>query len=207
MYEQKRLAAEAVSRKFEDVVYFDKIGKGAANRAFVVQMRDGFRLVARIPYLATAPRQLAVASEAVTMTFLRSKGIRVPEIYGYSASADNSAGTEYILMEYSPGRSLDTLWFDMAEQERMKFVSSLVDVEARLFKIRLPTSGSLYFLRDLPVDADKVVVDPGNCRSSNSFYIGPSTNLHLWYGKGRVSMSAEDHVSSTRSIPRLTTLI
>jgi len=105
----KRVAAEAVSRSFEDIVHFDKLGEGAANRAFIIRMRDGFSLVARIPYEVTAPRRLAVASEAATMTFLHSRGIPVPVIYGYSASPENPTGVEYILMEHAPGRSLGSV--------------------------------------------------------------------------------------------------
>lgn len=52
-----RLAAEAVARKVEEITSFEKIGEGAVNRAFVIQFRDDFRLVARIPYTITEPRQ------------------------------------------------------------------------------------------------------------------------------------------------------
>jgi hypothetical protein len=52
-----RLAAEAVARKVEEITSFEKIGGGAVNRAFVIQFRDDFRLVARIPYTITEPRQ------------------------------------------------------------------------------------------------------------------------------------------------------
>lgn len=176
------MAAEAVSKKVEDVVYFDKLGEGGANRAFVLHMKDGSRLVARIPYVGTAPRQLAVASEAATMSFLRSQGLPVPQIYGYSTSADNAAQTEYIIMEYSPGTNLSDSWFDMNEQHRSNFITSLVALEARLLNIRLPASGSIYFLRDLPADVERVAVDD-NSQSLDSFYIGPSTTPNLWRGR------------------------
>ncbi|SMR44865.1 unnamed protein product [Zymoseptoria tritici ST99CH_3D1] len=181
--ELHRLAAEAVSRKVEDIVSFEKLGEGAANRAFAIQFRDGFKLVARIPYLVTEPRQQIVASEAATMTFLRSKGLPVPAIYGYSATADNPTETEYIFLEFCPGRNLASLWVDMDEHHRSRFIRSLVDLERRLFEIRLPASGSLYFLRDLSAACEKVAVDSGDASSSASYYVGPSTSLPLWYGR------------------------
>lgn len=180
--ELKRLAAEAVSRKVEDVVYFDKLGEGGANRAFVLHMKDGSRLVARIPYTGTAQRQLAVASEAATMSFLRSQGVPVPQIHGYSTSADNPAGTEYIIMEYSLGTNLSDSWFEMNEQDRSKFITSLVALEARLLNIRLPANGSIYFLRDLPANVDRVAIDDDS-QGLDSFYIGPSTSPNLWRGR------------------------
>ncbi|CAK3787619.1 Hypothetical predicted protein [Lecanosticta acicola] len=181
--ELQRLAAEAVARKADNVLSINKLGEGAANRAFVIRFRDGFKLVARIPYPVTEPRQLVVASEAATMAFLRSKGIPVPDIYGYSASADNSAQTEYIFMEYSPGRNLGTLWADMNEHHRLRFVRSLVALESRIFNLRLPASGSLYFSRDLTTASTKVAVESDESRSSAPFYVGPSTSLPFWYGK------------------------
>ena len=76
----QRLAAMAMSRKFEDIISIDKLGEGAANRAFVIRFRGDFKLVARIPYPITNPPHLVVASEAATLIFLRSKGIPVPGI-------------------------------------------------------------------------------------------------------------------------------
>lgn len=179
----QRLAAEAVARKVGDILSIGKLGEGAANRAFVIEFRDGFKLVARIPYPVTEPRQQVVASEAATMTLLRSKGIPVPAVYAYSATADNPAETEYMFLEFSPGRNLGTLWADMNEHHQLQFIKSLVAVESRLFNLRLPASGSLYFLRDLITTDTKLAVDPGDSSSDASFYVGPSTSLPLWYGK------------------------
>ncbi|KAF2770391.1 hypothetical protein EJ03DRAFT_350470 [Teratosphaeria nubilosa] len=181
--ELQRLAAAAVGRKVEGILSIHKLGEGAANRAFVIQFRDDFKLVARIPYSITEPRQQEIASEAATMAFLRSKGIPVPEIYGYSASEDNPAQTEYIFMEFSPGRNLGILRADMNEHHPLRFVKSLVALESRLFNLHLPASGSLYFLRDLTTASAKVPVTSGECGSSASFCTGPSTSLPFWFGR------------------------
>ncbi|KAK4570045.1 hypothetical protein LTR86_003015 [Recurvomyces mirabilis] len=179
----QRLAAAAVSRKAEDIFHIDKLGEGASNRAFVIHFRNGFKLVARIPYPATEPTHLVVASEAATLIYLRSKGIPVPEVYGYSASADNPAETEYIFMEFSPGGNLGSSWSDMGEQDRLRFVTSLVDLEARMFNLRLPASGSLYFARDLPAGVETIAVDSDDDGRLESLCVGPSTSLELWHGK------------------------
>ncbi|KAH2984236.1 hypothetical protein KXV25_001497 [Aspergillus fumigatus] len=90
--ELKRLAALAVRQKEDDVASFEKLAEGGFNRSFKITMRDGFQFVARIPYPVTEPKSLLVASEVATIDFLRSHGIPVPKIYGYSAVADNPAG-------------------------------------------------------------------------------------------------------------------
>ncbi|KAJ5172061.1 serine/threonine protein kinase [Penicillium capsulatum] len=64
----------------------------------------------------------ATASEVTTLTFLRSKGIPVPTVYGWSSTTVNPVSVEYIIMEeasggqpYQPGipdedRDSDTYW-------------------------------------------------------------------------------------------------
>lgn len=73
-------------------------------------MRDGFQMVARIPYPATTSEYFAVASEVATMALLRSSGLPIPEVYGYSPVPDNAAETEYIFMEFVQGTSLSDIW-------------------------------------------------------------------------------------------------
>lgn len=179
----QRLAAVAASKSFDDVLSIRKLGEGASARAFIIDFRDGFKLVARIPYPVTQPAGLVVASEAATLSFLRSKSIPVPKVYGYSATTENPAGTEYIFMEFSPGKELSTVWHEMNEQDRHRFVRSLVDLEARLFELSLPASGSLYFRRDLPAALRKLAVSPDDNQRPESLYVGPSTSLDLWYGR------------------------
>lgn len=104
--ELKRLAAASVNRTPEDVSLFEKLAEGGFNRMFLVTMCDGLQLVARIPYPVTEPKYLAVASELATMEFLRAHGIPVPRVYSYSATTENNAGTEYIVMERVRGTNL-----------------------------------------------------------------------------------------------------
>jgi aminoglycoside phosphotransferase (APT) family kinase protein len=80
-------------------------------------MRKGFQFVARIPYPVTEPKSLVVASEVATINFLRSHGIPVSKMFGYSAVASNSAGTEYIFMELVQGQNLGDIWFTLSEED------------------------------------------------------------------------------------------
>lgn len=184
----KRLAALAVQQKEDDVAGFEKLAEGGFNRSFRITMRNGFQFVARIPYPVTEPKFLVVASEVATIDFLRSHGIPVPKIFGYSAVADNSAGTEYIFMELVQGQNLGDIWYTLSEQERITLVTKLVQLESRLFALRFPASGSLYYYDDLPAhDCPAIVPSPSSTRR---FCIGPDTSLGLWYGK-RLDLSVE----------------
>lgn len=179
----QRLAAEAVSRDPREIISLEKIGEGAANRAFAILFRDGFKMVARVPYPSTEPKGLIVASEAATITFIRSKGVPTPEIFGYSCSPDNAAGTEYIFMEFCSGKNLGSVWDEIGTEDATRLIQNIVTLESQLSSIRLPASGSLYFLRDLPPDATKVAVDASDSGSPSSIYVGPCTDLHFWFGK------------------------
>jgi hypothetical protein len=89
-----RLAAQSVDRSPADVINLSKLAEGGFNRTFLITFRDDFQMVARIPYPATVPKYYAVASKAATMEFLRSSGLPVPQVYGYSPASDNAVKIE-----------------------------------------------------------------------------------------------------------------
>ncbi|KAF2718973.1 hypothetical protein K431DRAFT_340316 [Polychaeton citri CBS 116435] len=177
--ELKSLAAAAVSRKLTHV--------GGFNCTSLVTMQDGFEMIARVPYPMTEPKQLLVASEVATMGYLRSCGIPIPEIYGYSVTSDNSAGTEYHFMEVNPAINLGDIWFELGETARTTIVRRLVELESRLFSLRFPASGSIYCSRDLDAASDRIKITSGSCSSNGQFCIVPDMNLALWYG-GRLAL-------------------
>ncbi|QQK42180.1 kinase-like protein [Penicillium digitatum] len=183
--ELKRLAAVSVHRKEEDVSTFEKLAEGGFNRSFLVTMKDGFQLVARIPYPVTEPKFFVIASEVATMDFLRSQGIPVPKVFGYSARSDNAAGTEYIFMELVQGNNLGDIWFELSEKERINLVFQIVQMESRLLSLRFPAGGSLYYCEDLQDKSSWMDISSTLPTSKRHFCIGPDTTLGLWYGKRR----------------------
>ena len=52
----RRLAAESVNRSPDDIVDLKKLAEGGFNRSFLITLRCGFQMVARIPYPATTPK-------------------------------------------------------------------------------------------------------------------------------------------------------
>lgn len=112
-----QIAAQSVHRTPDDIVDFVELREGSFNRAFLITMRDGFQMVARIPYPVTVPKYYYIASEVATMTFLRTSGLPVPEVYGYSPVTDNAAEIEYTIMEFIQGTTLSDIWLNLEEEE------------------------------------------------------------------------------------------
>jgi hypothetical protein len=141
-------------------------------------MRGGFQIVARIPYPATVPKYYAVASEMATMASLRSSGLPIPKVCGYSLAPDNTAETEYIFMEFVQGK-LSDVWFDLEEQEIISVLRQLAQLESKMMSISFPAGGSLYYAQDL----EKVARGAGIPLEDERFCVGPDARLPLWYGR------------------------
>ncbi|KAF2459141.1 kinase-like domain-containing protein [Lineolata rhizophorae] len=154
----RRLAAESVDQNLTDVVSLTKLAEGGFNRTFVVALRGGRQVVARIPYPVTGPNYYAVASEVATIEYLRSRGIPAPEIYGYSADSDNAAGTPYILMEFVQGAKLSEVWPGLGDQEviSVKVAPGLgVPLEDRRFCVGPDTKLALWYGRRTELDVHR----------------------------------------------------
>lgn len=175
----RRLAAESVDRSPDDIVGLEKLAEGGFNRTFLITMRCGFQMVARIPYPATIPKYFAVASEVATMALLRSSGLPIPEVYGYSPVPDNAAETEYIFMEFVQGTSLSDIWFGLGEGNIISISRQLAELESKMMSIAFPAGRSLYYTEDL----EKVAGRPGITLEDERFCVGPDTRLPLWYGR------------------------
>ena len=174
-----RLAAESVGRSPDDIVDLKKLAEGGFNCTFFITMRGGFQMVARIPYTITTPKYFALASEVATMTLLRSSGLPIPEVYGYSSSPDNVAETEYIFMEFVEGIQLSNIWFDLKEEDIISITRQFAELESKMMSVAFPAGGSLYYTRDL----EKVDGKPGISLEDGRFCVGPDTRLPLWYGR------------------------
>lgn len=142
-------------------------------------------MVARIPYLTTEPSGLLLASEVATVGYLRARGIPIPEVYGYSTTSDNPAGTEYIFMAFQHGTNLGDIWFELGENARIGIVRKLVELETRLFSLQFPASGSLYYRSDLETTFPRIDIETPTSSDKRAFCVGPDMTLALWYGGRR----------------------
>ncbi|EJD08141.1 protein kinase subdomain-containing protein PKL/CAK/Fmp29 [Fomitiporia mediterranea MF3/22] len=174
-----QLAAQSVGRSPADVINFSKLAEGGFNRTFLITLRDGFQMVARIPYPVTVPKYYAVASEVATMDFLRSSGLPVPQVYGYSPTSENAAKTEYIIMEWMKGTKLSDVWLELGDSDIVSILHQLAQLESQMMSISFPASGSLYYSHDLEKVSGRATIPLKDER----FCVGPDTRLTLWYGR------------------------
>lgn len=147
----KQAAEASLGKKHGKVIGMSKLSEGGFNRVLTLVLEDGFELIAKIPYHIAVPKYFATASEAATLTFLRSKGILVPKVYGYCANAENPVGTEYILMEKASGVCLKSKWRSMTKQQIGKLAYDFLQMDTKLFETEFGATGSLYF-KDVPID-------------------------------------------------------
>ncbi|KAJ7641649.1 protein kinase subdomain-containing protein PKL/CAK/Fmp29 [Roridomyces roridus] len=176
-YTSGRWLVNEALRLAERKVVFDVAELGRLAAQSVNRSPDD--MVAHIPYKCTIPRYFGVASEAATMAFLRSHGIPIPEVYGYSPDANNPAETEYIFTESIRGTKLVDQWFDVQEPDMISVVGQLVQLEKKMMSIPFPAGGALYCTEDMEkADAPHTPLDddPGFC-------VGPDTRSQMWFGK------------------------
>ncbi|TVY45435.1 Altered inheritance of mitochondria protein, mitochondrial [Lachnellula occidentalis] len=165
-------AVDACSGATKVIRYEKK--EGGFNRAFVLYLDNGVRVVARVPFRIAGPRRLATNSEVATMAYIRSfTKIPVPKVLDWSDDDSNSIGTEYIIMEHVSGVQLHEKWPSMSSHQHMLCVKSVTFMVTEMAKLPFTAYGSLYFA-DGPIDP-KSKID-----FVNGFCIGPHCGTQYW---------------------------
>jgi len=173
----QEIATKAVNKTTKDVASFRKLAEGGFNRTFLITMKDGMEVIARLPYPVAFPSRLAVASEVATLRLVKLYGVPVPNILDYSTTKENLAGVEYIIMDKAQGNELGVRWFSLPDLERAKLIGRLSKIEQILFSIPLPASGSIFYRKHL--DASVPFKDiPGT-----EFCVGPSVEQRWWHDR------------------------
>ncbi|CZT02790.1 uncharacterized protein RCO7_05938 [Rhynchosporium graminicola] len=136
-----------------------------------------------------AANRFSIASDVATMNLVRSYGVPVPKVLGYSATSQNAVGAEYMIMEKVNGRDLGDIWYDLSEKERLKVVVQVARLESVLFSIPLPACGSVYYKHDLESNAEAVTISAGEGDGEDAsgiagqLCIGPDVAQKWWYDK------------------------
>ncbi|KAK5113444.1 hypothetical protein LTR85_010872 [Meristemomyces frigidus] len=131
------------------------------------------------------------------MDLVRLHGVPVPLIHSYSADANNSVGAEYIIMEKVRGKTLRDLWYGLSEKERIRVLSEIVAIEAKLFAMVLPAYGSVYYDRDLPNSVARLPIV--TAVSPAGFCMGPNASSRYWYEeRSAMDLDRGPHTTSAR---------
>ncbi|EFQ97585.1 hypothetical protein MGYG_00625 [Nannizzia gypsea CBS 118893] len=78
------------------ITSLQKLAEGGFNRVFLLTSEDGYQAIAKIPYTITVPKEYTPAIKVATTDLLRSKGVPVPRIFGWSTDANHPVSVEYI---------------------------------------------------------------------------------------------------------------
>jgi len=180
----KDIAADCVRRR--SVTRMEKLAEGGFSRVFLLTMDDGFEVIAKLPYSLTVPKHFTTESEVATLDFLSSKGVPVPRVYAWSSEGGNAVGSEYVIMEKAPGQPLESRWFSLTQKERVRLVTSFVEIERKMFSFALGSYGSLYYKGRLPSHLQADLYGPemfDDSGDASRFCIGPATDYMFWRGK------------------------
>lgn len=82
-------------------------------------------------------------------------------------------------MNKLPGKPIGDAWFDLSEQQRLRVLHDIAQLEAKLFSIQIPAGGSIYYTRDLDQRIPKVDI-PG---SGGQYCVGSYTGLRWWFDR------------------------
>ena len=83
------------------------------------------------------------------MSFLRSKRLSISEVYAYSLTPENEAGTEYMLIEYVEGTDLSEVWFNLEKKEIDSLMDHPANLESIMMSVSFPAGRSIYYATDL----------------------------------------------------------
>lgn len=176
-----RAVCHSVSRPVHSLASITKLA-GDFNRVLQATFDDGYKVIARLPYSNTVPEYYAVASEAATLDFVRSLGVPVLKVLGYSPDRTNHVSSEYTLLEKIEGTPLSDQWFPIDNETRLKVMDQIIDIEKRFMSFEFPANGSLYYRKDLG-KSQFITPLPGqsNISAANHIVVGPTAQFEWWY--------------------------
>lgn len=128
----------------------EKIGEGNYNKAYRLVMKDGQKIIAKIPHPNAGPPMYTTASEVATMNFAKTiLDLPVPKVLAWSATDQNPVESEYIIMEEAKGSQLHEVWQNLELRAKRDVIREIVDVEKKMLSVsfdRYSTSRLLFYI-------------------------------------------------------------
>lgn len=89
-------------------------------------------------------------------------------------------------MEKASGKPLEDCWFSLTPKERVRLVTSFVEIERKLYSFGFDAHGRLYYKDSLPRELQANLYAPGTADESGDatrFCIGPTADYMFWRGR------------------------
>ena len=157
---------------------------------FLLSFDNGSEAIARIPSSAIVGNSYAVtASEVATMDYLRRFcGVKIPRVLAWSCAPYRKVvGTDFILMERTPGVLLADRWHLVQNDEAHHVVMNALNVELRISGTAFSQIGSLYFKGDVSPELQQRPLflneEDNESEPADLYRIGPSTDRLWWCGR------------------------
>lgn len=110
-----------------------------------------------------------IESDVATTEWVRhTTNIPVPVIYAYDSSTDNELGLEWMMLERTPGASLEDVWKDLSHDTQTSLTKQLAQWFHQLSLNTFDMIGSLYMQLT---------------ESAMEFYVGPTIDYNMYQGK------------------------
>lgn len=170
----------SVNRPVTDFSSLTRFAEGGFNRVLQATFKDGYAILARIPFRTLAPAHYAVSSEAATLSLLHQHGIPVPKVLRYSSGGTNAVGSEYLLLEKLEGTPLGKHWFTLDQKAQVKIMRQIVKLETQILNIEVPACGSLYFNKDLSAAEPRIPVS-SPLSDQDPIVVGPTAQYEWWF--------------------------
>lgn len=124
---------------------------GSFNIVYVIEFSDGGKWVARVPIQGTRMEEADVDmlnTDYSTLKYIRKElHIPTPEVYKWETTCD-SIGVPFAFMSFVSGESICHRWDDkdwVTEEKRLKILTNLAHVMAKLQRPRFDKIGTLRF--------------------------------------------------------------
>ena len=181
MGELARVAAHAVGSI--SCVMSEKFVDGMHNKARLLTMNDGKKVVVKIPNPNAGEAHFTTASEVATMEMIRTVcKIFVPKLYAWCSNAlETSVGAEYIIMEKALGVPLKSVWQKLGLADRFALTKNICRFQAAWTSATYEGYGSIYYASDLKgLDG----LSLGSPTGDGKYVLGPTTGRD-WNDDGR----------------------
>lgn len=94
----------------------------------------------------------AILNDAACLGYLAgvADALPVPRVRAYCATKENALGTPYMVQTMLPGQSLDNVFDDMSQTEKLAVIDQFVGLLAQLEEVTFTTAGTFTFASGAP---------------------------------------------------------
>ncbi|GKZ16647.1 hypothetical protein AbraCBS73388_000229 [Aspergillus brasiliensis] len=159
------IAAESVGATH--CTSIQKYPDGMFNKAFLMSMDNGRKVVAKVPNPNAGIPHLTTASEVATMDFARNVlETPAPRVHTWNSHAQSHpVGAEFIIMEKANGVPLSRVWETLKLPQKLQVLLAMIHIQSA-------AAGGSYCIKD------------GKAINDSKFAIGPATGRD-WCDAGR----------------------